>query len=326
MLKFILVIISFICNSCFMTKKENFLQGKIAVNFSDSLFVYDNSSISSKKFKIRNDKETSYTGYKWMNQVDDFVGVEYLQNQTSGISQGNLAIFDISGKLKRRVYESEKGEIAGYVFLSRQDKRLLFTTERKADINLNPLEGLSRSKSIAIIDFKSGKVIHKIQNAFTSLNFELCESPWLYDENSFIYSITTGRNIIVDGVGLDTIQKKHPGIYVYDIMTNKEKMLVPNAHFGICSPSDFRIAYIKGQSIWVMNLNDGSNKIIYSAKDKDRIINIHWSPDGKHIYLAYFYHKSSTDIRPEERLIEVSTNKEIHFVKIGHGFNSYTWK
>ncbi|HMK25422.1 MAG TPA: hypothetical protein VK483_05270 [Chitinophagaceae bacterium] len=311
-----------------MSKGKNTLSlpGKIAVNLEDSFFIYDNSSMSKIKFKIKNDEKISYAGFNWINKGNNFIGVEYLQTPATGINQGNVVCFDLSGNIVKRVYESLDGEIAEDAYLSRNDKRLLFTTIRKGNANINPLEGLNPVLSLVIMDFNKKEVIEKIKNVGTSLSFELHESPWLFDENRFIYSISGEKKITVEGINADSPQKDELGIYVYDLTVNQKKMLIPEARFGICSPVDLHVSYIKGQSVWVIDLKDNSTKNVFQVGPKDRIGNIHWTPDGKYIYIAYINYSNPTGPEPEEKLIEVRTSKEVFFEKIEHGFHSYSWK
>ena len=93
--------------SCFISRGKATLPlpGKIAVNFEDSFFIYDNSSASKIKFKIKDDEEISYGGFRWINKSKNFIGIEYLQTPATGINQGNIACFDLYGNIVKRVYE-----------------------------------------------------------------------------------------------------------------------------------------------------------------------------------------------------------------------------
>ncbi|MCY7311784.1 MAG: hypothetical protein LH619_13490 [Chitinophagaceae bacterium] len=320
---FLLVIISFTLYSCFMSRTKIIipLPGKIAVNVEDSLFIFDNSNIYTSNFKIRDDEHIEYSGFQWINKNDIFIGVEYIKNDTTGITQGNVVCFNLNGNIVRRLYESQKGEIAGYSILSRNDKHLLFTVQKKGDINQNLLAGLNGEQSIVILDFENGEVIKKVENIGTSLTLGLNESPWLYDQNQFIYTISGEKNITLEGSKINSIKEVKLGVYLYDILSDQKTLLIPDAHLGISCPTDHYIAYLKNQSIYVMSLKDHTAKEIYKVKSEDRVTNIHWTPDGNHIYIAYY----SSGLT-EEILIDLSTGKEIPFYKIGHGFNPYTWK
>jgi hypothetical protein len=104
--------------------------------------------------------------------------------------------------------------------------------------------------------------------------------------------------------------------------------LVPGGHFAVASPVRKEIAYMKDKSIRVLNLDNNNDKIIYEIGSKEKVPDIHWSPDGKYVYLAYFnYHFGLSDLFTSgEKLIEVSTGREMSFAKIGHGFHPYTWR
>jgi hypothetical protein len=147
----------FVCSfcSCFMTKKEAIsLHGKIAANFYDSLYVFDNSDKSIVRFRIKG-KDFNYGGFRWINKIDGLVGVEYFTSERNGIDRSNLVCINLKGKVTKTIYKAKQGEIAGYAYLSRKDKKLLFAIERKGDIKLNPLEGLNREKSIQILDLEN---------------------------------------------------------------------------------------------------------------------------------------------------------------------------
>ena len=203
---------------------------------------------------------------------------------------------------------------------------MLFTSVKKENVNINPLEGLNPVRSLVIMDFNKGEVIRKIENIGTSLSFELHESPWLFDENRFIYSVSGEKKIMTDGVDIAPIQEDQLGIYVYDLVNDQKKLLIPGGRFGVSSPIDLQISYIKDQSIWMMDLKDSTTKIVYKAGSKEKISNIHWTPDGKYIYIASFYSLKPEHFKSVEKLIEISTGKEVAFKKIEHGFYSYTWK
>ena len=328
-----LIIVCGIFDSCHMSnnkslninKQEITLAGKIAVTprGENTCFIFDNSDSSTAQFKVRNDKQREYSGFAWVNGRDSFVGVEYIKNAQTAINQGNIVCFDLSGNIISSIYESQNGEIAGGPYLSRKDRRLLFETQIKGDFKVNPFEGLSRELSIVIMDFNKKEIIKRIEKIGLSPNFEIYESPWLFDEDRFLYSISGDAKIITNGVRVNPKSEDDPGVYIYDISSDQKKLLIPDARFVICSPVDLRISYVKGPSIWIMDLKDSTEKILYKGEPKEYISNMHWTPDGKFIYMICYW-KAREEFR--EKLIEVSTNKEVPFKKIGHGFNSYTWK
>jgi len=310
-----------------MNRKEIILPGKIAVESSSDkmYFIYDSSFSSKSKFNVIYDKKIRYSGFSWMNTSNEFIGIESFHTDTSGTYKGNVVRFDLGGNIVERIYESAENEIAGGTYLSVNDKNLIFMTLKSNKRTENPLEGLTPMLSLVIMDFEKKQVIKKIDSIGRAPNFEMHESPWLFDESRFIYSISGENKIIVEGVNINPVEEQ-AGIYIYDIVTDQKKLLVPNARFGVCSPVDLRIAYLKDQMIEVLNLKDNSTKMVYKTGSKEKISNIHWTPDGKYIYLVYFKNYSSNYFDSGEKLIEVSTGKEIPFKKIGHGFHSYTWK
>ena len=124
------------------------------MKIDDTCFIYDNSNTATAKFKIMSDRNIQYSGFMWLNNSDRFIGTEYFKTDTTGIYKADVVALDLSGNIVDRVYESQDGEIAWYGYPSRTDKRLLFTTQKKGDLKVNPLEGLNRSLTIMVMNFK----------------------------------------------------------------------------------------------------------------------------------------------------------------------------
>lgn len=310
-----------------MNKNEMTLPGKIAVvNIqADSCTIYDNSNIGKIKFKIGRFNDTSLGGYCWMNTSDHFVASEYIRTKNGPTDKGNLVETDIEGKFIDYIYKVNTGEFADGAYLTKNDSLLLFTINKKGDKKINPFEGLMRMNSIVIMDFKSRKIIKTIDSVGYSPIFSMEESPWFYNGNSFIYSINYQNGI---GGADELIEKgKVAGVYIYNLAEDKIKLLIPDASFGICSPTDSIIAYKMGQSVYCFNLKNNTSHLIFKANKNQKVQNIHWTPDGKYVYLVYFtFYLSDIDFDTDEKLIEVATGKEMPFKKIHHGYMSYSWE
>lgn len=313
--------------SCSVSEKEISLPGKIAIESSQSVCsVYDNSDKIKMEFRLEENKQFWHSSLIWLHKEDAFVGVEGLKKEPGRTYQSNVVLFDLRGNLVERIYESNEGEIVGYAYPSRNDKRLVFTLEIVGDIKLDPLEGLNRQQSLVIMDFEKRKVFKRIENFGTSMSIDFNESPWLYDEDRLIYTISGNKRITVEGQAINSVAEGASGIYMYDLNTDQHKLLVPDGQFGICSPVNLQICYIKDKSVWILDLKDNTTKMVYEAGVKQKVSNIHWTPDGKYIYLAYFNNPGTDFFSTREKLIEVITGEEIPFKKIGHGFIPYTWK
>lgn len=317
-------------HSCSIMNSGDALSGKIAVKklMEYECLIYIDSDIASSSFKIKNDKEAEYSGFKWLNTKDAFIGTEGIPGLIQMEYRCNIVEFDLSGKITDRIYEAEKGELAWPWHSSRDDKYLIFTTYREVDPKVYPFEGLTPMLSLVIMDLKQKKVITKIDSIGRFPNFKIEESPWLYEGYQFVYSIDGGTKLKLEGEEkLINPVEATEGIYLFDVPTGDRKLLVPGGRSAIASPTSNRIAYEKDNSIRVLDLNSNEEKIIYKHSSKEKLRGTHWTPDGKHIYFAYTYHWGIGDMfNTGEKLIEVSTGKEKPFKKIGHGFESYTWK
>jgi hypothetical protein len=310
-----------------ISEPEIILPGKIIQRRTQEnrFLIYDNSNISKKEFEIGKSNESRYSGHSWMNTMDNFVATEYIREKDGPTIKGHLIKTDINNKFLEYIYKVNDGEYAAGAYFSNNDSLLLFTMTKKGDKKVNPLEGLIRMESIYVMSYYNREIIKKIDNIGSSPSFSLNESPWIYDGTAFIYSINYD-NVIAHSDEL-TKRETKSGIYIYSFADDQLKLLIPDGNFGICSPVDYIIAYKLGNSIFCYNLNDNTKHLVYSGKSKEKIVNIHWTPDGKYIYVAsYIFRLGEYDFESSQKLIEVETGKEISFKKINHGFNSYSWK
>jgi hypothetical protein len=316
--------------SCDMKSGSVILPGKIVVAklMEHEYSVYINSDTPKASFKLQKDLGVEYSGVDWLNTRDTFIGTESINGLTSMEYRCNIVEFDMSGKVTERIYEAEKGELAWPEYSSWDDKYLIFTTHRVVDPNVYPFEGLTPMLSLVIMDMEQKKVITKIDSIGRSPNFLIEESPWLHGGYQFVYSVDGGTKLKLEGEEkLINPVESTEGIYLFDVMSGERKLLIPGGRSAIASPTSNQIAYEKENSIRVMDLNTNTEKTIYKYSSKENLRGKHWTPDGKSIYFAYTYHWGLGDFfNTGEKLIEVSTGKEKPFKKIGHGFESYTWK
>lgn len=307
------------------------LPGKIVIaNAQDhEYFLYVDSEIPRSSFKLKNDKEVEYSGADWLNTRDAFIGTEGITGVTRMEFRCNIVEFDMSGKIAGKIYEAEKGELAWPYYTSWDDKYLLFMIQREADPVKYPLEGLASMVSLAVMDLEQKKVVAKLDSVGRFPNLRIEESPWLHEGHQFVYSISGGTKLKVEGQqALINPVEISEGVYLFDVLTGESKLLVADGRSAITSPTSNRIAYQKNNSIRVLDLDTSEEKIIYKHSPKEKLLNTHWTPDGKFIYFAYTSCSGIADVLNcnGEKLIDASTGKEKRFKSIGHGFQSYTWK
>jgi hypothetical protein len=307
------------------------LPGKIVVSHPQGheYFIYVDSDIPKSSFKLTYDNGVQYSWVQWLNTKNSFVGTEGVAGLTGMEYRCNIVQFDLSGKIRDRIYEAEKGELASPRNSSWDDKYLLFAIEREADPTKYPFEGLAPMVSLVVMDLEQKKVVVKLDSVGRFPNLRIEESPWLHEGYQFVYSIYGGTKFKLEGQE-EPINKVEntEGIYLFDVLTGERKLLVPGGRSAIASPTSNRIAYEEDDSIIVLDLKTNKEKIIYTHSPTEKLRGTHWTPDGKYIYFAYTYSWGVADMLSSngEKLIEVSTGKEKSFKKIGHGFESYTWK
>lgn len=300
------------------------LSGEMAVFYSDgTCVIYDSGDVRSK-LVLPDDSIHSYSGMRWLHGKDVFIGVEY--RETGDVRQRNVVQFDVNEQRIDQVYQSEEGELASSAFPSPDGTKLLVTFEKNREGRSSDNTG--QKPVIKIFDLPEKRVVREIAEASPNAVLELQESPWLSKGNAFVYSVPTGIINAFENEVVDVSDGGYAGVYVYDLDRDQKKLIVLGGRLAIAAPSKNEIAYVKDNSLRVMNLDDNVEKVIVEFGSNDKIANIHWSPDGRYIYMAYFhlYFGLSDLFTIKERLVEVSTGEERPFRKVAHGFHSYTWR
>ncbi len=320
-----------IVHSCSMINSGDPLPGKIVISNSQAheYFIYVDSETPKSSFKLRHDNEVHYSWVQWLNTKDAFVGTEGIQGLTATEYRCNIIQFDLSGKVTDRIYEAEKGELATPRNSSWDDKYLLFTIQWEVNPVKYPFEGLTPMMSLAVMDLEQKKVIVKLDSVGRFPNLRVEESPWLHKDYQFVYSIGGGTKFKLEGQEeLINPVESIEGIYLFDVISGERKLLVPDGHSAIVSPTSDKVAYKKDNSIRVLDLSTNEEITIYKYSEKEKLLGTHWTPDGKYIYFAYTSYSGIADVLKSngEKLIDASTGKEKSFKGIGHGFHSYSWK
>lgn len=301
---------------------EIVLPGKIAV-YRDTCFIYNNSERSSIKFKINRFSKNFIGGYAWMNTKDDFIATEYFKGQNRDI-KGDLVTTNIKGEKLELIFSAKNGEVAGNCFFNGNDSMLLFTITKQGDFSKNHLEGLMRKQSLVIMDFAKRQIVKVIGDIGISPSFALNESPWLVNSSGIIYTINYDNGVANINENNDA---KEEGIYLYDLKADITKLLIPRGSKGVCSPTEMKVAYSIGSSIYIFDLINKSMSLVRQGSEKQKIKDLHWTPDGNYIYFVYYdFLLGDIDFETHEKLIDAKTFKEISFKGIKHGYHSYSWK
>jgi hypothetical protein len=311
---FLFALLIFGCN-----QEKMKLPGKIVVKrTTGECEIYEGSITPVKRFKLKQDASVDYSGLHWANRSDTFFGTESIDSGARKDYKSNVVKFDLSGNLISRIYESEKGQIVGFTYPSRSDKWLLFTSEKVGDLNENPLEGLMRMQSIFTFDLSSNKVVDTLSDVGYSPFFQIHENPWLYDETGFIYTL-------VEDDGQENDQKV-AGVYRHNLFEPGSKLIVANGRYAVASQTSNKIAYIKNKSIFVMSLDDNIEKEIYATAFNEGLRDMHWTPDGRYIYLVYSRNYVFNLFTTGEKLIDSLTGDELEIEGIRHGSLMYSWR
>lgn len=98
----------------------------------------------------------------------------------------------------------------------------------------------------------------------------------LIDDLPLIYSLT--RNQYNQGA-------EEFEVILYDLKTKKEELLFRNGHNVQWHPDGKKLGYISDDKIYIYDLTDKTNQLIYSSEEGDLIDSLTWSPNGEWIAL-----------------------------------------
>lgn len=322
----ILTLILFSFNSCQMNSQNVKLEGKIATKRinSDTCTIY--SGAETMSFKLPNSKGFEYDIICWLNKKDVFIGVENQQSSQRATTNSNLVLVDTKGVLIERIHESSAGEFVGLAYPSLTDSFLLVTTrydnkEYADNIFYAPI-------TLNVIDFNKRKIITRIDNLCPRINFEMVESPWSPDEKYFVYSVFDKRKMSTEGENEKIRFKPEDGIYIYSIDNKEHKRIINRGHYAIWSPKGDYIAYLIEDEVWLYNVIDSFNILLYQPELYERVKDIHWTPDGEYLFVTCPKYHLNKDMlfSYNEKLINITEKKPVDFQKLDKGLNWYTWK
>jgi Tol biopolymer transport system component len=264
------------------------IRGRIALFDSRNNIIHLRNDSSWREIELNGDKRKSYSGLTLNNTTDNFLVIEYSQNKSGRTVEGDIIEFNISGDSINKVFDSKSSELVGNLCLSKNDTKLLFTLENDYFNSSDPLGQLNRPVNILIMDFKKREVIRKLDTVSMSLNVWINYAPWLSNESSFIYDFRTDRKIKMYNDTSEERMTEQSGIYLYDINLDKKSFLIPDGYSGVVSPLEDKIAYLKGKSIYVYDVNKKSNELLYSLSKNEKTAFVNWTPNGDYIYFESY--------------------------------------
>jgi hypothetical protein len=326
-----IIILSSMINACSHQKNANdnklLLPGKIIVrktpDVNGSCYLYSNNVKTD--FTLPKTSEKEYSGIRWMNRSDCFVGVENVQLQYKTI-HSNLVLLDTLGNVIKNVINTQKGQYEGAPYLSPNDSLLFFITEVESKIQ-SGLDLFRRPVTINVINFKTQALVKQIPNVCDNIKFDIQESPWSSDGNSFVYSIVNDIKIQVVGETEPGELKTNSGVFVCDLNADTQRKIADKGRCAVWSPAGGVIAFIADNKIWLHNVVTGENELFYEAEKNEQLKVIHWAPDGKYLFVVCpKYFGSNFNMKHNEKLIEIIGKREVDFVKPNIGLNNFSWK
>jgi len=302
-------------------EQEVKVEGKIAIENSNGVSASLYFPSTKKEVPLIYNKEEIYGGLHWASTTDDFVGIRQFINKKGRITRGSVVRFNLDGEITDTVYEAKENELTGDAYLSNKDNKLLFTLTIDHFDPANPLGQLNRPTSIVVMDFKEKEVIKKIDSVGSSSKVEFNESPWFADESRFIYDVRGDRKMTIEGESIAQ-DDKATGIYLYDLNTDRHTLLVEGGYYGVVSPVADQVAYITDKKqIWIYDLTSREKRLVYTAAKNEKVMRIHWTPSGEHIYLTNYNEFAFDFFYNGSKLIGANDGKEASINSDGPGFD-----
>lgn len=313
--------------ACSQNTQEYVLKGKIAIREIPSNrnknYVYENNKRTD--FILPNSPGKEYSGLRWLNNEDCFIGVENVQSQYK-TTHSNLVLLDTLGNVIKNVITTRKGQYVGAAYASPNDSLLFFITEVESE-NQSGLDLFKRSITINILNLRTKALVRQIPNLCDNFKFDIQESPWSLDENCIVYSIVKDREITEKGKPEPIKLNTKDGVYVYDIKKDSYEKIADKGRCAVWSPDGGVIAFIADNKIWLHNIASGENELFYEAEKNEQLKVIHWTPDSKYLFVVCpKYFGSNFNMKHNEKLIELKGKREVDFVKPNIGLNNFSWK
>jgi hypothetical protein len=329
MKKYIYLIFFFVVmNACSQNNSQEYaLTGKILIREIPSgqgkNYIYENNV--RNKLELPNSSEKEYSELRWLNKEDSFIGVENIQLHYK-TTHSNLVLLDTFGNVIKDVITTQKGQYIGAPYVSPNDSLLLFITEVESE-NQSRLDLFKRPVTINVINFKTQALVKQIPNVCDNIKFDIQESPWSYDENSFVYSVVNDREIIEKGKPIPIKLQSKDGVYIYDLKKGSHKKISEKGRCAVWSPKGEIIAFISDNKVWLHGVETGKNELLYEAEKNEQLKVIHWTPDGEYLFVVCpKYYGNNFNMKHNEKLIEIKGKREVDFVKPNIGLNNFSWK
>jgi len=280
------------------------------------------SSNDTILFSIAEEKIPKYSDPKWMNTTEEF----FLPETDGG---SILNIFDNCGSLRDTVHlQIEENEIDLYgVYFSRNDSLILFAS--RYNQNILPSGSPSIPGNINVYDYKSHKLIFKMDTVAPGIKIKIEELPWSSDNSCFTFAISDRYSEMFSKLHSDTLNYKlDEGVYVANIIDNRITKISNKGEKSVWSPADNKIAYFANDKVYVYDLDSNETKEIYSTTFYEVISRLHWSPDGRYLYIECpkKYFNSKLLLFHREKAIELNSLQVIDIDSENFFGSDYSWK
>lgn len=287
-----IIFISVLLHSC-----RTAYEGEVSITsrtayqeFPTENLVDINLNSTWRKIELKGDSTKEYSGLILANKSDEFLIVEHSRSKIPPVGrtiEGDIVKMNLNGEVIEKLFDCEWGEITGNLALTKDDSKLLFTLSRDSYNPSNPIADLNHPTNVYIMDYKTKRITKTIDTLGLSFFVWINNRPWLSDGTGFIYDFRTDRQFKMAN---DTYlsPKEQSGIYVYDLTTDRQTLLIAEGYSGEVSPTADKIAFLKDKKICVYDMTTKVTEVLYSLKSNERTAYIEWAPDGQYVFFKRF--------------------------------------
>lgn len=331
----LLLLISVLTSCEEMESQNDLLLGKIAcqtAGYDNKVLIYSHNH--KQEFIIPNDSNRTFLNFKWFSDQDIFVSMEYIKPDHSSkklFGDNYITLIDINGKPLQRIYKFPDKEAIHSFYPSPSGNKIVYIfkiADKKATSITEPAYTLG---CIKIVDLKTNSVENIIHDIASLIHIKMFESPWSFDETMIVYAVSYEMQIIVDGEEniVEKIDYKPlpVGLYIYNLETDENQLIIEGSDAGVWSPNGNHIAYKLNDNLYIYDVKNKSSELLYKTGYFESIRYFHWTPDSENIYfkcpheISWLHYKIDN-----EKIIRIENKMEVSFKHLKLPPGLYSWK
>lgn len=258
-----------------------------------------------------------------MNNENSIIKRNRYQSINNENIRSNIVKLELNRNFEELLYESLPNEIDHPEHLSWNDSLLLITMYSNSKLDKSPFDAIIPMVSICVYNMHTKERKILLQNVGRIPNVSIRENSWLHDNQSFVWSIDHGTEIIdgISSISSTDYAKMPAGVYIFDTETGNNSLLIPNGSMPVVSPACDLIAYNNDDGVMIYDYRTSKIQTVFKPNNEARIYKKLWSPDGKYMHIGY-----RLNDRNKHVMIFLDNLEEVKVNNIGRFNLCRSWK